>query len=288
MKRTIIIFLAFLFLLTGTAAYSQFYLGVIKGEVRKIPIVVLDIFNETGFPGLREEPAAELVKRAGAFGMTGVAWARLSRRGKDLVLSGRLFDAATGTRIAGKEYFGKDETLNRMVHAFADEIVSRYTGEKGIARTRIAYVSDKTGRKELYVMDYDGRNPLKLTADRSICTSPAWSPDGRVLAYVSYRDKNPDLFGLDLETGRRWKISGTEGLNISPAWSPNGKRLGAALSRDGSAEIYTMDRDGTDLERLTYGVYDNVAPSWSPNGREIVFNSGRVFPFRSPRWSPEF
>ena len=73
-------------------------------------------------------------------------------------------------------------------------------------------------------MEYDGQNPLKVTADRSICLSPAWSPDGKVLAYVSYRDRNPDLFALDMDTGKRWKMSGNEGLNISPAWSPNGKR----------------------------------------------------------------
>ncbi len=311
MKRTVsaIILLGIIALILAPAAVrSQVYLGVIRGEVRKIPIVVLDIFDDAGSPALRdaavktlqadlrrsqifdvmaepakldlaysrkEEPAPEFVKRAGTFGITGVAWARLSRQGRDLVLSGRLFDAATGSRLAAKEYFGNAETVHRMVHAFADEIVSRYTGEKGIASTRIAYVSDRTGYKELYVMDYDGRNPLKVTADRSLCMSPAWSPDGKTLAYVSYRDKNPDLYGLDLETGRRWKISGTAGLNISPAWSPGGKRLAVALSKDGSAEIYVMTRDGNDLERLTYGVYDNVAPSWAPNGREIVFNSGR-------------
>ena len=113
-----------------------------------------------------------------------------------------LYDAASGMRIANKEYFGNEETFRRMVHTFADEIVSRYTGEQGIARTRIAYVSDKTHFKDLYVMDYDGQNPMKITADHSICLSPAWSPDGKVLAYVSYRDKNPDLFGLDMETGK--------------------------------------------------------------------------------------
>ena len=112
------------------------------------------------------------------------------------MLQGMLFDAASGMRISNKAYFGNKETFRRMVHAFADEMVFRYTGERGIAQTRIAYVSDKTRFKELYVMDYDGQNPMRITADRSICLSPAWSPDGKVLAYVSYRDKNPDLYGL--------------------------------------------------------------------------------------------
>jgi TolB protein len=309
MRMRIIITLILIALLATipSTVLSQFYLGVIKGEAKKIPLAVIDIYDDAGAPALRnlvmevlqsdlrrsqifdvldpkkidlnyvgkDEPAAEIVKRGGTFGLTGAAWARLSRKGTDLTLSGRLYDAVTGMRMASKEYYGNEETVRRMAHTFADEIVSQYTGEKGVARTRIAFVSDKTGKKELYVMDYDGQNLKKLTADRSICMSPAWSPDGRILAYVSYRDKNPDLFGLDLETGRRWKISSSEGLNISPAWSPNGKRLAMAMSRDGGAEIYTMSMEGSDVERLTYGIADNVSPSWSPNGREIVFTSGR-------------
>jgi TolB protein len=290
-----------------STALSQYYLGVIKGEAKKIPLVVIDLFNDTGSPGLRslaldvlqadlrrsqifdvmdpkkldlvyagkDDPQADAIKRGGTFGLTGVAWARLSRKGSDIILSGRLYDAVTGMRLASKEYYGNEDTVRRMAHTFADEIVSQYTGEKGVAKTRIACVSDKTGHKELYVMDYDGQNLRKLTADRSISMSPAWSPDGRVLAYVSYRDRNPDLYGLDMESGRRWKISGAEGLNISPAWAPNGKRLALALSKEGGTEIYTMTMEGNDLERLTYGIADNVSPSWSPNGREIVFTSGR-------------
>ena len=309
MRKTILsIVLLVLFLLSATAVHSQYYLGVVRGAPKKIPITVLDIFDDADSPALRaraleillsdlrrsqifdvmdpkkldlayisiKEPSAEVIKRGGTFGLTGVVWARLRSKGKDLILTGNLYDAASGSRLMTKDYFGNLDALRRMLHAFADDIGVQYTGERGIARTRIAYVSDKTRSKELYVMDYDGYNSMRITTDRSICMSPAWSPDGKLLAYVSYRDRNPELYGLDMEIGKRWKISAFEGLNISPAWSPNGKHLAAALSRDGSAEIYTMDKNGKDLERLTYGAYDNVSPSWSPNGREIVFNSGRA------------
>ncbi len=305
-KRLIVLIL--LCVLTGAPVSAQYYLGVVQGESKKIPIAVLDVNDEAGSPALRAlaldvlqadlrrsqifdvmdpkkldvvyagktEPPVDVIKRGGTFGLSGVVWVNLKRKNKDLVLQGKLFDAASGMRITNKEYFGNEETFRRMVHSFADEIVSRYTGERGIARTHIAYVSDKTRFKELYVMDYDGQSPLRITADRSICLSPAWSPDGKVLAYVSYRDKNPDLYGLDMETGKRWKMSGTEGLNISPAWSPDGKRLALALTKDSGTEIYTMSRNGNDLERLTYGASDNVSPTWAPNGREIAFTSGKA------------
>lgn len=295
-------------ILAAVPAAAEFYLGVIRGEAKKIPIAILDIRDDAGSPSLRAtalevlhadlkrsqifdvmdakkldltlkdnaEPTDDVVKRGGTFGLTGVIWAQIMKKGSDIVLKGKLYDAVSAMKLSNKEYFGNADTFRRMVHTFADEIVTRYTGEKGIARTRIAFVSDKTKAKELYVMDYDGQGEQRITADRSICLSPAWSPDGKTLAYVSYRDKNPDVFGLDMDTGRRWKLSGQEGLNISPSWSPNGKRIALALSKEGGSEIYTMSKDGNDMERLTFGNFDNVSPSWAPNGREIVFTSGRA------------
>jgi TolB protein len=151
------------------------------------------------------------VKRGGTFGLTGVVWASLQRSGNALRLNGTIYDAALGLKLASAQYNGSAESVRRLAHSFADEIVARYTGEKGVARTRIAYVSDKTGKKELYVMDYDGKNPLKVTADRSICLSPAWSPDGRILAYVSYRDRNPDLSVLTWERAGGGRSRGPRG-----------------------------------------------------------------------------
>ena len=207
-----IIVITAMFLSAG-AAHSQYYLGVVQGEAKKIPITVLDVYNETGNAKLRalvfevlqadlrrseifevmdakkldlayvakSEPAEAVIKRAGTFGVTGVVWVSLQRKGGDLMMAGKLYDAASAMKMTSKDYVGNEDTIRRMVHAFADEIVSRYTGEKGVARTRIAYVSDKSGHKELYLMDYDGWNPMKITADRSICLSPAWSRDGKML-----------------------------------------------------------------------------------------------------------
>ncbi len=160
MKR--ILSIVILFLLTAIPAPAQYYLGVIRGEAKKIPIAVLDIYDETGSPALRAlalevlqsdlrrsqifevmdpkkldlsvagntEPAPDLIKRGGTFGLTGAVWARIQKKDRDLVLAGKLYDAASGTRITNKDYFGNTETFRRMVHTFADEIVSRYTGEK--------------------------------------------------------------------------------------------------------------------------------------------------------------
>ncbi|MFQ5846056.1 MAG: Tol-Pal system beta propeller repeat protein TolB [Candidatus Methylomirabilales bacterium] len=199
----------------------------------------------------------------------------LAKRGKDLVLEGRVYSVNRGTFLGGKRYFGDVKALRSMVHRLADEVVLRLTGEPGVASTRIAYASAERGATELYLMDYDGYNAVLATGNRSINLSPRFSPDGRLLAYTSYRDGNPDLYLLNLATGRRDKVSALPGLNISPAWGPDGKWLALSLSKDGGTNLYLMRPTGRGLRRITNGLGISVSPSFSPNGRQIVFTSDR-------------
>ncbi|MGB4782288.1 Tol-Pal system beta propeller repeat protein TolB [Candidatus Methylomirabilis sp.] len=200
---------------------------------------------------------------------------KLSSRGSELVLEGQLFEVTKGEMLSGKRYVGDPRTLRTMVHRLADEIVFRLTGEKGIASSRIAYVSSVNGAKEIYVMDYDAYNPLLITGNHSINLSPRWSPDGKKIAYTSYRDQNPDLFVIDLETGRRQKISSSPGLNVAPAWSPDGGRLAFSMSSGMGTNLFLVRPDGTGLRQLTQGSQIDISPSFAPNGRQIVFNSDR-------------
>jgi TolB protein len=87
-----------------------------------------------------------------------------------------LFDVIKGSFIAGKRYFGNPDDLRLISHKFSDEVMYRLTGQKGIFLTKIAFVSDRSGKKEIYLMDYDGHNLTPVTNHRSITLSPAWSP----------------------------------------------------------------------------------------------------------------
>ncbi len=200
---------------------------------------------------------------------------KLSSRGSELLLEGQLFEVVRGELLSGKRYVGDIRSLRWMVHRLTDEIVFRLTGEKGIASSRIAYVSSVDGAKEIYVMDYDGYNPVLVTGNRSINLSPRWAPDGRRIAYTSYRDQNPDLFVVSLESGRRQKVSSSPGLNIAPAWSPDGQWLAFSISSGMGTNLVLSRPDGTGLRPLTVGPHINVSPSFSPDGRQIAFNSDR-------------
>jgi len=192
-----------------------------------------------------------------------------------LIFEGRLYDARSSKEVLSKRYKFGEGALRAAAHRFSDEILLQLTGERGVSSTNIAFISDMAGPKEVFVMDCDGNELKRLTAEKSLCLSPKWSPDGQRIAYTSYSRGNPDLHVVGRFGGKPGVLSAFKGLNSSPAWSPDGKRIALTLTKDGNAEIYVMNSDGSGLRRLTSNPAIDSSPSWSPNGRFMAFTSDR-------------
>ena len=188
----------------------------------------------------------------------------------------RLFDVVNRKLITAKRYLGASKDIRRFSHSFADEILRVLTGERGVFTTKIAYVSKQTGNKEIYIMDWDGNNPLPLTKNGSINLNPDFSPDGREIIFTSYKRGNPNLFRRSLSNTAEIAVSSRKGLNMTGAWSPDGSKIAIALSKDGDAEIYTLDKDGGNPKRLTINPALDLYPAWSPDGKQIAFISDRL------------
>lgn len=186
--------------------------------------------------------------------------------------AGRIFVGQGSREIFGRAYRGGD--LRVLAHAFSDDVVRELTGQTGIASTRIAFVSNRTRHKELYLMDYDGANVRQLTQDRSIGLAPAWAPNGRHLFYTSFRGGWPDLYMIDIAGGRRRRVAAFPGLNSGASVSPDGQWIALTLSMDGNPELYLLPVAGGAPRRLTRTPRAGEAsPAWSPDGRRIAFVS---------------
>lgn len=196
--------------------------------------------------------------------------------GGTVTLECRLYDIFKKREIVAKRYSGNIRDLRKIVHTFSDEIMKGVTGEKGPFSGKIAFVSKRTGNKEIYLMDYDGFNVQRLTKNRSINLNPDFSPDSREIIYTSYKRGNPDLYRRELFTGAEAAISAHRGINITGAYAPDGKRIALAMSMGGNSNIYIIDKSGRVLSRLTKSSAIDVSPAWSPDGTRIAFVSDRM------------
>jgi len=198
-------------------------------------------------------------------------------RGKDEKLEVQVFveSVVLRKRVFKRAYECKKGEERRLTHTIADDITRFLTGEDGVCRTRIFFVSTRSGTKELYVSDYDGMDVERLTHFNSISLFPALSPDNKLLAFSSFKDKGLGLYMLDLEKKKAELLVNYEGMNGPCAFSPDGKKLALVLSKDGNSEIYVMDLRNQHLERLTFEWGIDTSPCWSPTGNEIAFTSDR-------------
>ena len=196
--------------------------------------------------------------------------------GSTLTLEFRLYDVFKEKEIVAKRYTGNIRDLRKIAHTFDDQIMLAITGEKGPFTGKIAFVSNRTGNKEIYLMDYDGYNVQRITRNGSINLNPDFSPNGREIIYTSYKRKNPNLYRRELFTGTEALISARRGVNITGAYSPDGKRIALTMSKDGNSEIYLIDTTGKQLARLTNNQAIDVSPAWSPDGSHIAFTSDRL------------
>jgi TolB protein len=187
----------------------------------------------------------------------------------------RLFDVVRGVYIAGKRYRGPTEGIRLMVHRMVDEVIHQLTGERGIFQTKIAFVSDKTGNKEIYLMDFDGYHIKMVTDNSSINISPAWSPDGKSLLYTAFLRRNPDLYQVFLSSKRTILLSSVTGLNAAPAWSPDGKKIAMMMRGKDTTDIYLLSSEGKNPLRLTQSWANEASPTWSSDGNSIAFVSDR-------------
>ena len=207
--------------------------------------------------------------------------------------------------ILSKNYQGNPRAA---AHQFADDVVETLTGHKGIATTTIAFVSNRSGRKEIYLADYDGANGRQITHDNALSVSPALSPNGHKLAYTGYLAGYADIYVIDLTTGSRVRLVKFPGTNSGARFSPDGSLLACSVSKDGNPELYVIGLGGG-ARRLTRTRGCESSPAWGPNGSEIIYASdetgspqlyriasgggaGRLMPTgfgycTEPSWSPD-
>jgi TolB protein len=224
-------------------------------------------------------------------GADAVIFGTVQRTGASMSVQVRLFNVRSRQQVFAKEYSGAAANPRQFAHNIADDIHLQQRGLTGVARSKVAFVSDRTRErqrgtvqnrdvKEIWIADYDGANQRRITITRDLNVSPAWAPDARALAYTSYRrvatGGQPDILESLIYQGVLNNPTKAQSSNHAPAYSPDGTRMAFWSNRDGNPEIYVMNRDGSGVRRLTNHPASDSSPTWSPSGAQIAFISDRT------------
>lgn len=137
----------------------------------------------------------------------------------------------------------------------------------------IVFDSDRDGDCEIYVMNSDGSNAIKLTDNPARDTSPSWSPDGKKIVFDSDRDGDREIYVMNPDGSNVVKLTDNSIVDLGPSWSPDSKqiafRAGESISATG---IYVMNADGSNRTHLANPNAYLSNQAWSPDGSKIVFS----------------
>jgi TolB protein len=264
-----------LMILPGTPAdVARSFQEILNRDLRAAaPIAVLD---QKLYRLVEDDPRPEVLhQRWRAIGAQFLLTGTVVRAGGQLVVEARLIDLVSSEYAFAKRYKSSISSSNAVAHTLANDLVQVFTGRPGPFLSRIAFISDRSGHAELWMMSWDGSDPKQLTKHGSIALGPSWSPDGKRLAFTSFLRGGPALYLLTPHEGYLRLLWDRGGVNSSASFSPDGKRLTFASSQAGNVDIYTISDQGGEATRLTNAIAIDTQPAWAPNGRQIAFTSRR-------------
>ena len=234
----------------------------------------------------------------------------------------KLYDMATGTirQQMTRPLDASGVGDSRMTIHRVSDLVAGWTGNIGIAATRVAFKLKEGKDDAIWRIDSDGANLARVSRPGGITATPAWSPDGGSIAFTEYRDGRWTLFLERLGSGTRAAMpSSSAGDSYGANFAPDGKTVVYSHGLEAGSGIESADISRMCCAHvLTHDgrFADNVSPTYSPDGHRIAYVSnrtgtpeiyvidddgtgraqlvpsdfepgGRALPTYSPAWSPD-
>lgn len=149
---------------------------------------------------------------------------------------------------------------------------------------RIAFISDRNGYNDLFVMNVDGmsqKSILKSRIGRSLDVirseghALSWSPDGEKIIFAGEKRQKNYLYIINIRKNKLKKLRLPLEVLKSPCFSRKGDKIVFVGMEGGINDLYLVDANGKNLEKLTSDEFDDNYPLFSPDDKKIVYVSER-------------
>jgi TolB protein len=261
----------------GGVAVTPKRLGLSRNQQRRLSASLVDDRGSSLGPAANVtwsslDPAIARVDEGG--NVTGLRWGRTrivasTPWGRsdtvEVFVQGELLVTSTRYRSADLFAFdrGSPTEFNRItwdsLHSEAEAVFSP-------DGSRIAFVSDRDGNVELYVMNADGSDLRRLTDTPAVEGSPSWTADGKQIVYASNATGNFQIWIINADGTDPKQLTQEPGSNFQPAVSPDGRTIAFTSDRDGNYDIYLMSIDGSNQRNFTRSQVVETTPVWFPDG----------------------
>ena len=172
----------------------------------------------------------------------------------------------------------------------AQPVIETYGDQRdlGVAPdgSRIAFVSNRTGSKEIWIANSDGSNQTQLTFFNGPSVgSPRWSPDGKRIAFDGYAGGSSDIYVIPVEGGKPARLTSDPANEIRPSWSHDGQWVYFGSDRGGRSEIWRIRQSGGEQVQVTHhGGYHAFE---TPDGQWVYLLNGSTLAYMHPDGSEE-
>ena len=139
------------------------------------------------------------------------------------------------------------------------------------AQEKVVFESQRDGNNEIYLMDANGANQLRLTSNSFYDAEPAFSQAGEKIAFTSTRSGNAEIYVMNTDGSMLSNVTNNPATDGHPAFSPDGTKIVFISTRGGHLGIWVMDVDGSNPIELLDGIGGNE-PEFSPDGTKVVFS----------------
>ena len=263
-------------MLYGIHGFGQQELEIIKRAKLGNPKLSLDSFAG-------DKKALEILRN----NLYYTDWFELTDSGEiDYFLSGSLRDVS-GSAVIGIEVKNPNGAavtrfelkapsgtpLKTLINNAVDEMISHIFRVPGFSSSKLAFVKEFNGIKEIWIADFDGANPTQLTHDNNISVEPDWSRENKYLLYTFYDNASTDIILIDMVNSKRKRLTRFPGMNSSAAFSNSSTQVAMTLSKDRNVDLYVLDLPSSKLRRITATEGVEASPCWSPDNSQICYVS---------------